>query len=135
MYPKKQAKTDRERFYAAFRKKVGCQPEEYLGRKLAAGMDEGALHRLYDLLALEIAMKARCTAIRYDQLRQEQARREQTAQKHVQRAATHRVPVCARCGARMILRTGQSGARKGEKFWGCSNFPACRYTRRLDNET
>ena len=29
----------------------------------------------------------------------------------------------------MVLRTGQTGARKGQKFWGCSNYPACRYTK------
>ena len=35
MYPKKKPKTDRERFYDAFGKKVGCTPEQYLRRKLA----------------------------------------------------------------------------------------------------
>ena len=34
----------------------------------------------------------------------------------------------------MVLRTGQSGARKGQKFWGCSNYPACRYTKNMDDE-
>lgn len=66
MYPKKRPKTDREKFYEAFGKKVGCKPEQYLRRKLAGGMPEDELRRLYDLLAVEIAMKARCTAIRYD---------------------------------------------------------------------
>ena len=106
MYPKKRPKTDREKFYEAFGKKVGCKPEQYLRRKLAGGMPEDELRRLYDLLAVEIAMKARCTAI----------------------------PTCARCGARMVLRTGQSGARKGQKFWGCSNYPVCRYTKNMDDE-
>ena len=40
MYPKKKPKTDRERFYDAFGKKVGCTPEQYLRRKLAGGMPE-----------------------------------------------------------------------------------------------
>lgn len=75
MYPKKRPKTDREKFYEAFGKKVGCKPEQYLRRKLAGGMPEDELRRLYDLLAVEIAMKARCTAIRYDSL---QARRRGT---------------------------------------------------------
>ena len=68
MYPKKQPKSDREKFYGAFQKKVGCKPEQYLRRKLAGGMQEAELRRLYDMLAVEIAMKARCTAIRYDAL-------------------------------------------------------------------
>ena len=68
MYPKKKPKTDRERFYDAFGKKVGCTPEQYLRRKLAGGMPEAELKRLYDMLAIEIAMKVRCTAVRYDTL-------------------------------------------------------------------
>lgn len=33
---------------------------------------------------------------------------------------------CPQCGAEMVLRTAQRGARPGEQFWGCSRFPACR---------
>ena len=107
MYPKKKPKTDRERFYDAFGKKVGCTPEQYLRRKLAGGMPEAELKRLYDMLAIE---------------------------RHVRRASTHEVPTCARCRSRIVLRTGQSGARKGQKFWGCSNYPACRYTKNLEED-
>lgn len=46
MYPKKKPKTDRERFYDAFGKKVGCTPEQYLRRKLAGGMPEAELNML-----------------------------------------------------------------------------------------
>ena len=94
MYPKKQPKSDREKFYGAFQKKVGCKPEQYLRRKLAGGMPEAELRRLYDMLAVEIAMKARCTAIRYDALQLEPAG-ETAAERHIRRAATHEVPVCA----------------------------------------
>ena len=119
MYPKKRPKTDREKFYEAFGKKVGCKPEQYLRRKLAGGMPEDELRR--------------CTAIRYDSLQLAGAV-QTAAERHVRRAATHEVPTCARCGARMVLRTGQSGARKGQKFWGCSNYPACRYTKNLEED-
>lgn len=133
MYPKRQPKSDRERFYDAFTKKVGCKPEQYLRRKLTGGMDEGELRRLYDLLAVEIAMKARCTAIRFDAL--QPLLQESTAERHARRAASLTVPTCARCGARMVLRTGQTGARKGQKFWGCANYPACRYTKNVEDDT
>ena len=113
MYPKKQPKSDRERFLEAFRKRVGAAPEEYLRRKLAAGMEQAELRRLYDALAIEIAQKAHCTALRFDT---------------PERAAKEKIPTCKRCGARMVLRTGQSGPRKGQKFWGCSNYPVCRFT-------
>ena len=111
MYPKKRPKTDREKFYEAFGKKVGCKPEQYLRRKLAGGMPEDELRRLYDLLAVEIAMKARCTAIRYDSLQLAGAV-QTAAERHVRRAATHEVPTCARCapGSRARARGRSSGA-------------------------
>ena len=65
MYPKRKAKSDRERFLEAFKKKVGCAPEVYVRRKLASGMNEEELSKLYDMLAIEIARRASCTAIRY----------------------------------------------------------------------
>ena len=33
-----------------------------------------------------------------------------------------------KCGAKLILRTAQKGENKGRQFYGCSNFPKCRYT-------
>lgn len=37
-------------------------------------------------------------------------------------------PVCPKCQQEMILRTAGKGARRGEKFWGCQNYPQCRET-------
>lgn len=116
MYPKRKAKSDRERFLEAFKKKVGCAPEVYVRRKLASGMNEEELSKLYDMLAIEIARRASCTAIRYADVLKTPEPKERCMQK----AASFRVPVCEKCGANMVLRTGQSGARKGQKFWGCS---------------
>ena len=111
MYPKRKAKSDRERFLESFKKKVGCAPEVYVRRKLAAG-------------------RASCTAIRYADV----LKTPEPKEVHRQKAASFRVPVCEKCGANMVLRTGQSGARKGKKFWGCSNYPACRYTKNIEEK-
>lgn len=130
MYPKRKAKSDRERFLEVFKKKVGCTPEVYVRRKLASGMNEEELSKLYDMLAIEIARRASCTAIRYGEVLKTPEPKELCMQK----AASFRVPVCEKCGANMVLRTGQSGARKGQRFWGCSNFPACRYTKNFEEK-
>ena len=98
MYPKRQQKSDRERFLSAFGKQVGTTPEIYLRRKLSAGMQPGELKRLYDLLAVEIAKKAHCTPIRFDEVVGGKTP-VRTAELHRQRAAESRVPVCPRCGA------------------------------------
>lgn len=40
------------------------------------------------------------------------------------------VPGCPVCGRPMLLRTGRKGAMAGIKFWGCSEYPKCRGTRK-----
>jgi len=130
MYPKRKAKSDRERFLDAFKKKVGCTPEVYVRRKLASGMEETELSKLYDMLAIEIARRASCTAIRY----QDVLKTPEPKEAHKKLAASFRVPVCEKCGANMVLRTGQTGARKGKTFWGCSNYPACRWTKNIEEK-
>ena len=37
------------------------------------------------------------------------------------------VPKCPRCNGDLILKTATKGENKGNKFYGCSNFPKCRY--------
>jgi len=32
-------------------------------------------------------------------------------------------PTCASCGSKMVRKTGKNG-----EFWGCENFPRCRFT-------
>jgi predicted RNA-binding Zn-ribbon protein involved in translation (DUF1610 family) len=41
-------------------------------------------------------------------------------------APSNGAPVCPKCGSPMILRTAKSGANAGNRFWGCSGYPACR---------
>lgn len=36
------------------------------------------------------------------------------------------VPRCPRCGEPMVIRTTRGGENRGEQFWGCPRFPACR---------
>jgi restriction system protein len=36
---------------------------------------------------------------------------------------------CRNCGANLVLRVARKGKNPGSKFWGCSNFPQCTFTR------
>ena len=40
-----------------------------------------------------------------------------------ERRQKERSLICPKCGGRLVLRNGQYG-----KFYGCSNYPSCRYT-------
>ena len=37
--------------------------------------------------------------------------------------------LCPLCGGKLIIRTARSGVYAGRQFYGCSNYPSCRYTR------
>jgi restriction system protein len=39
---------------------------------------------------------------------------------------------CPKCGSELILRTVKSGINAGSHFKGCTKFPACRYTTKLN---
>lgn len=38
---------------------------------------------------------------------------------------------CPKCGGRMILRTARKGANAGNQFYGCENFPKCRFVKNI----
>ena len=39
---------------------------------------------------------------------------------------------CPKCGAELILRVAKQGVNKGNEFYGCSNYPKCRYTQKAN---
>ena len=39
---------------------------------------------------------------------------------------------CPKCGGELVLRTAKNGDNAGKKFYGCSNYPRCRYIRNID---
>ena len=39
--------------------------------------------------------------------------------------------ICPDCGGELILRTAKFGNYAGKKFYGCSNFPKCKYIRNI----
>ena len=43
-------------------------------------------------------------------------------------AAGPGAPLCRKCGVPMVVRTAARGARQGEQFYGCPNYPKCRET-------
>ena len=45
------------------------------------------------------------------------------------------VPVCQKCGGELIERVATKGEYAGQKFWGCSNFPKCKFTKKVNEVT
>lgn len=46
---------------------------------------------------------------------------------NINEASHHKV--CPKCGGKLILRTAAKGPNAGKRFYGCSNYPRCRYLR------
>ncbi|MBM4329910.1 MAG: four helix bundle protein [Deltaproteobacteria bacterium] len=42
------------------------------------------------------------------------------------------LPACPACGKPMALRTARKGPQAGSQFWGCSGYPGCKGTKKLD---
>lgn len=39
--------------------------------------------------------------------------------------------VCPNCGGKLVIRTAKRGTNIGSQFYGCSNYPNCKYTRNI----
>lgn len=39
--------------------------------------------------------------------------------------------ICPKCGGTLVLRTAKKGANAGSQFYGCSNFPNCKFIKDL----
>ncbi len=44
-------------------------------------------------------------------------------------SAESAVPACPRCGKPMVQRIARRGSNAGNRFWGCSAYPACKGTK------
>ena len=58
----------------------------------------------------------------------------ETASVQPANATSNDVLICEKCGAKLILRTATRGANAGNQFYGCSNYPRCKYIRNIQNE-
>lgn len=42
---------------------------------------------------------------------------------------------CPLCNGSLVVRTATKGARAGKQFYGCSNYPNCKYIQNIDDKT
>lgn len=44
-------------------------------------------------------------------------------------------PSCPMCNGYLVRHTANKGPRTGKMFYGCSNYPKCRYTKNIEEES
>ena len=58
---------------------------------------------------------------------------EEVKEEHIKDIETAKESLlCPKCGGNLVLRTAKQGANAGNQFYGCSNFPKCRYVRNIE---
>lgn len=40
--------------------------------------------------------------------------------------------ICPWCGGNLIIRTAKKGSNPGRQFYGCSNYPKCKFTKNIN---
>ncbi len=43
----------------------------------------------------------------------------------------YKTPSCASCDVKMVLRTSNKAGNLGSQFWGCKNFPRCKFILKI----
>ena len=56
-----------------------------------------------------------------------------TKQKHINeiQGRFSSMDVCPMCGGKLVLRMAKKGPYAGKRFYGCSNYPKCKYIKNL----
>ena len=49
-------------------------------------------------------------------------------------ASKQQMQRCPWCGGMLVLRTATRGAKAGNQFYGCSNYPKCKYIQNISNQ-
>lgn len=110
----------RERTYATVRDIWDQSPDV---------LPEKKINELYDYLARLTNVDEAVKAAHIDNINQKYKHEEKKQEPHVQ--TEQQGLICPRCGSALVLRTAKKGAIAGNQFYGCSNFPKCRYIQNL----
>ena len=131
---------------------IGNTVQNILSNNLPAVLDEDKINQLYELL-LPLTQKSEEEKLKHIEQIQNSIVKEApaktdepaTVSESVADAApveevaspvqpeqapenpSENTKICPRCGADLVLRTARRGANAGSSFYGCSNYPKCKY--------
>lgn len=97
--------------------------------KLSPEQIDSLYAKLFPLTQVDAEQRAQ----HIKEVKEIQHKQEVAAQAPVASAQGSQAGICPLCGGRLVLRTATRGANAGNKFWGCSNFPKCRYIKNISS--
>ena len=112
----------RDRLYATVRS---------IWKEQEDALSEGEIESVYDLLKpltdIDEAEKRAHVLRIYEKINHRRTDKD----KAIKSEDTLTIKTCPRCGRQLMLRTAKRGSNIGQKFYGCSGYPACRYTEAI----
>ena len=97
--------------------------------KLSPEQIDSLYAKLFPLTQVDAEQRAQ----HIKEVKEIQHKQEVAAQAPVASAQGSQDGICPLCVCRLVLRTATRGANAGNKFWGCSNFPKCRYIKNISS--
>ncbi len=92
-------------------------------------LSEEKINELYIILARLTNVDEAVKAAHIDNINQKYKKEEKKQEPPVH--TEQQGLICPRCGSALVLRTAKKGANAGNQFYGCSNFPKCRYVQNI----
>jgi ssDNA-binding Zn-finger/Zn-ribbon topoisomerase 1 len=86
------------------------------------------LKRLFPSEVLKVSAAPAAQPTRY--IDEKRAKAIKQAALFAESHGTKGAPQCPRCGAEMTLELARRGEQVGARFWGCTEYPTCRATRK-----
>ena len=108
----------RERTYATVREIWDRSPDV---------VSEEKISELYDSLSKLTNVDEAVKAAHIDNINKKYKKEEKKQDTFVKEEQSELI--CPKCGGQLVLRTAKKGENAGNQFYGCSNFPKCRFIR------
>lgn len=112
----------RDSLYAAIRKIWDASDDK---------LDAEAVNDLYKKLEVLTHVDEKVKAEHVESINTKYKKPEKTSEKIPVVNEEQEDLVCPRCGGKLVLRKASRGENAGNSFYGCSNFPKCRYIKNI----
>ena len=63
---------------------------------------------------------------------EQESEKEEPCSQQAEMASGYEKKICPLCGNELIVRTASRGVRAGKMFFGCKNYPRCKYVENID---